>query len=60
MSKLDANRVWVRVQTRPAVHLSVIDAGPRGASPVLFFVQGAGGNKGDVTDIRLVATLSSG
>jgi long-chain acyl-CoA synthetase len=44
MSEFDANRVRVPVQTRPNVHLSVIDAGPRGASPVLFFVQGAGGH----------------
>ena len=44
MGDLDACRVRVRVQTRPAVDLSVIDAGPRGASPVLFFVQGAGGH----------------
>ncbi len=44
MSELDAKRVRVRVQSRPTVHLSVIDAGPRGASPVLFFVQGAGGH----------------
>ncbi|MBN1813355.1 MAG: alpha/beta fold hydrolase, partial [Anaerolineae bacterium] len=44
MSEFDANRVQVRVQTRPDVHLSVIDAGPRDASPVLFFVQGAGGH----------------
>jgi long-chain acyl-CoA synthetase len=44
MSELDANRVRVQVQTLPTVRLSVIDAGPRGASPVLFFVQGAGGH----------------
>ena len=46
MSEFDAHRVLVRVQARPAVRLSVIDTGPRDASssPVLFFVQGAGGH----------------
>jgi len=44
MSEFDADRVRVRVQAGPAVDLSVIDAGPRDASPVLFFVQGAGGH----------------
>jgi long-chain acyl-CoA synthetase len=44
MSEFDDNRVRVQVQARPAVRLSVIDAGPRQASPVLFFVQGAGGH----------------
>ena len=44
MTAFDEDRIRVRVQSRPAVHLSVIDAGPRHASPVLFFVQGAGGH----------------
>ncbi len=44
MSEFDADRIRVRIQARPAVYLSVIDAGPRDASPVLFFVQGAGGH----------------
>jgi len=44
MSEFDADRVRVRVQAGPEVELSVIDAGPRDASPVLFFVQGAGGH----------------
>ncbi len=44
MSEFDADRVRVQVQARPAVHLSVIDAGPRHNSAVLFFVQGAGGH----------------
>ncbi len=44
MSEFDDNRVRVRVQQRPDVYLSVIDAGPRQGSPVLFFVQGAGGH----------------
>ncbi len=44
MSEFDADRVQVRVQAKPAVNLSVIDAGPRHVSPVLFFVQGAGGH----------------
>jgi len=38
------DRVRIRVQDRPSVSLSVIDVGPRRASPVLFFVQGAGGH----------------
>lgn len=38
------DRVRIQVQDRPPVSLSVIDAGPRHASPVLFFVQGAGGH----------------
>ncbi len=44
MSEFEADRVQVQVQTRPAVHLSVIDAGPRDGRPALFFVQGAGGH----------------
>ncbi len=44
MSEFDADRVRVQVQARPAVSLSVIDAGPRHGRPVLFFVQGAGGH----------------
>ncbi len=44
MSEFDADRTRIQVQARPAVYLSVIDAGPRQASPVLFFVQGAGGH----------------
>lgn len=44
MSEFDADRARIQVQARPAVHLSVIDAGPRHHSPVLFFVQGAGGH----------------
>jgi len=44
MSEFDDKRVQVRVQDRPEVRLSVIDAGPCQASPVLFFVQGAGGH----------------
>ena len=44
MSQFDDSRVRVRVQTKPAVELSVIDAGPRQARPVLLFVQGAGGH----------------
>lgn len=44
MSNFDGDRVRVQVQARPTVHLSVIDSGPRGASPALFFVQGAGGH----------------
>jgi long-chain acyl-CoA synthetase len=44
VSDFDAERVQVPVQTDPTVRLSVIDAGPRQASPVLFFVQGAGGH----------------
>ena len=38
------NRVRIQVQERPPVSLSVIDTGPRHATPVLFFVQGAGGH----------------
>jgi long-chain acyl-CoA synthetase len=44
MSEFDADRVRVRVQSRPTVNLSVIDAGDRDSRPVLFFVQGAGGH----------------
>ena len=44
MSQFDADRIRVQVQADPAVGLSVIDAGPRDASPVLLFVQGAGGH----------------
>jgi len=44
MSEFDGNRVRVRVQDKPDVYLSVIDAGPRQGGPVLFFVQGAGGH----------------
>ena len=44
MSEFDDNRVRVQVQDKPQVRLSVIDAGPRRAGPVLFFVQGAGGH----------------
>ena len=44
MSDFDADRVRVRVQSKPAVNLSVIDAGDRDSRPVLFFVQGAGGH----------------
>ncbi len=44
MKEFDADRVRVRVQANPPVSLSVIDAGPRDAGPVLFFVQGAGGH----------------
>jgi long-chain acyl-CoA synthetase len=44
MSQFEDSRVRVRVQTKPAVELSVIDAGPRQAKPVLLFVQGAGGH----------------
>jgi long-chain acyl-CoA synthetase len=44
MNEFQADRVRVQVQTRPVVNLSVIDAGPRDGSPVLFFVQGAGGH----------------
>jgi long-chain acyl-CoA synthetase len=44
MSEFDADRVRVRVQAGPEVELSVIDTGPRDASPALFFVQGAGGH----------------
>jgi long-chain acyl-CoA synthetase len=44
MSEFDADRVRVQVQDSPAVNLSVIDAGPRDADQVLFFVQGAGGH----------------
>jgi long-chain acyl-CoA synthetase len=44
MSAFDADRVRVRIQANPAVRLSVIDAGPRQSSQVLFFVQGAGGH----------------
>jgi long-chain acyl-CoA synthetase len=44
MSEFDDNRVRVRIQDKPEVRLSVIDAGPRHAGPVLFFVQGAGGH----------------
>ena len=44
MAEFDADRVRVQVQARPAVNLSVIDAGPRDASTVMFFVQGAGGH----------------
>lgn len=44
MDEFVENRVQVRVQSRPVVNLSVIDVGPRDASPVLFFVQGAGGH----------------
>ena len=44
MSEFDDRRVRVQVQDRPEVYLSVIDAGPRQGSPVLLFVQGAGGH----------------
>jgi long-chain acyl-CoA synthetase len=44
MGEFDSARVRVEVQSKPRVSLSVIDAGPRHASPVLFFVQGAGGH----------------
>jgi long-chain acyl-CoA synthetase len=44
MSEFEADRVRVLVQAEPAVHLSVIDTGPRDAKQVLFFVQGAGGH----------------
>jgi long-chain acyl-CoA synthetase len=44
MSEFEGDRVRVQVQARPAVHLSVIDTGPRDAGPALFFVQGAGGH----------------
>jgi long-chain acyl-CoA synthetase len=44
MNEFDADRVRVQVQATPTVQLSVIDAGPRHGSPVLFFVQGAGGH----------------
>lgn len=44
MSEFDADRLQVGVQAGPPVNLSVIDTGPRDASPVLFFVQGAGGH----------------
>jgi pimeloyl-ACP methyl ester carboxylesterase len=37
-------RVRIQVADRPPVSLSVIDVGPQRASPVLFFVQGAGGH----------------
>ena len=43
MNEFKASRVRVLVQTRPDVHLSVIDIGPRDAD-LLFFVQGAGGH----------------
>ncbi len=42
MSEFDSDRIQVQVQ--PSVRLSVIDAGPRGDGPALFFVQGAGGH----------------
>ncbi|MCL7452452.1 MAG: alpha/beta fold hydrolase [Anaerolineae bacterium] len=44
MNEFDADRVRFQVQARPNVSLSVIDAGPRDASTVLLFVQGAGGH----------------
>ncbi len=44
MNEFDADRVRVLVQDRPPVYLSVIDAGPRDARTVLFFIQGAGGH----------------
>jgi pimeloyl-ACP methyl ester carboxylesterase len=44
MSEFDADRVRIQVQADPAVSLSVIDTGPHRSSPVLFFVQGAGGH----------------
>jgi long-chain acyl-CoA synthetase len=44
MSEFETHRVRVQVQEKPPVHLSVIDAGPRDAGTVLFFVQGAGGH----------------
>jgi long-chain acyl-CoA synthetase len=44
MSEFDADRVRLQVQADPVVSLSVIDTGPRHGSPVLFFVQGAGGH----------------
>ena len=44
MAEFDSARVRVEVQRDPVVQLSVIDAGPRHASPALLFVQGAGGH----------------
>jgi long-chain acyl-CoA synthetase len=44
MGEFDKDRVQVQVQVKPAVRLSVIDAGPSDAGSSLLFVQGAGGH----------------